>query len=325
MTRRRHPCDGRLRNRRHRTQVPGRTDCAFRRISARRGDRRRDPFANRSNGTVTVVAACGGGQTVPRSAPMVPSMFATTAASSSSKATPSISSPINQPTDYLGGSIQRGRPRQGKSPPCTPAATATVFGDQTTSSSTLPEVSGSPIAERPGPRPDWGSVYYARPDGSFIREVIHPLDAPNGIGLSPEGDRLYVTETSTGRVWRWDIREPASSITTVSPAGAAIFWLHQPAPRSSTHLRWKEWQSLRRHALQRRHHGLPPRRNNRVHALPRPAGDQHLLRRPRSHARLCDPFITRATRTGEVAPPWPRFGMELSVLSADVLASGRDR
>jgi gluconolactonase len=53
---------------------------------------------------------------------------------------------------------------------------------------------------------DWGGVYYAQPDGSSIREVIHPLDNPNGVGLSPDGSRLYVAETTTGRLWWWTVR-----------------------------------------------------------------------------------------------------------------------
>ena len=55
---------------------------------------------------------------------------------------------------------------------------------------------------------DWGGVYYAQPDGSSIHEAIHPLDSPNGIGLSPHCDRLYVADTTTGRVWWWRVREP---------------------------------------------------------------------------------------------------------------------
>lgn len=54
----------------------------------------------------------------------------------------------------------------------------------------------------------WGSVYYAAADGSGIREVLHPLESPNGIGLSPAGDRLYVAETYTGRVWQWRVPAP---------------------------------------------------------------------------------------------------------------------
>ena len=55
---------------------------------------------------------------------------------------------------------------------------------------------------------DRGGLYYARPDGSEIREIVYPLDAPNGVGLSPKGDRVYVAETHTGRVFFWKLSEP---------------------------------------------------------------------------------------------------------------------
>jgi gluconolactonase len=55
---------------------------------------------------------------------------------------------------------------------------------------------------------DRGAVYYARPDGSWIREAIFPLDAPNGIGLSPDGESLYVSETHTARLWVFEIEQP---------------------------------------------------------------------------------------------------------------------
>ncbi len=55
---------------------------------------------------------------------------------------------------------------------------------------------------------DHGGVYYAKPDGSFIAEMVYPVEAPNGIGLSPDETRLYVAETHTGRVRVWDIAEP---------------------------------------------------------------------------------------------------------------------
>lgn len=51
-------------------------------------------------------------------------------------------------------------------------------------------------------------VFYARTDGSSCREVIFPLDGPNGIGLSPDGRTLYVTETPTTRLWAFDIVAP---------------------------------------------------------------------------------------------------------------------
>ena len=55
---------------------------------------------------------------------------------------------------------------------------------------------------------DLGGIYYARPDGSHVEEVIFPVEAPNGIGLSPDDQRLYVAETHTGRVRSWNVDEP---------------------------------------------------------------------------------------------------------------------
>jgi gluconolactonase len=55
---------------------------------------------------------------------------------------------------------------------------------------------------------DRGAVYYARTDGSLIVEVAFPLVTPNGIGLSPDGKILYVAETETSRLWRYDVLGP---------------------------------------------------------------------------------------------------------------------
>ena len=64
---------------------------------------------------------------------------------------------------------------------------------------------------------DRTGVFYATADGSLIREVIFPVEAPNGIGLSPDGERLYVAETFTGRVWWWPVTGPGQV------AAAALF------------------------------------------------------------------------------------------------------
>ena len=42
-------------------------------------------------------------------------------------------------------------------------------------------------------------------DGSFIRRAAHPVLTPNGVGLSPDGSTLYVTETETSRLWSYPI------------------------------------------------------------------------------------------------------------------------
>jgi gluconolactonase len=71
------------------------------------------------------------------------------------------------------------------------------------------------LAERTTER---GGVYYARADGSLIREVIHPLTQPNGVGLSPNGTKLYVAETLTGRIWDFDLVAPGE-IRRAYPVG----------------------------------------------------------------------------------------------------------
>ncbi len=117
--------------------------------------------------------------------------------------------PGNQPADYTGGSIQRvdlesgrvetlytecnGVPLRGPNDLVFDAEGGIWFTDH------------GKTRER---ERDRTGVFYAKPDGSFIEEVIFPLEAPNGIGLSPAGDRLYVAETWVGRVWAFDIEAP---------------------------------------------------------------------------------------------------------------------
>jgi len=55
---------------------------------------------------------------------------------------------------------------------------------------------------------DRTGIHYARADGSRCEEVVFPLDAPNGVGLSPDGSRLYAAETHTGRVFWWTVSAP---------------------------------------------------------------------------------------------------------------------
>ena len=55
---------------------------------------------------------------------------------------------------------------------------------------------------------DLTAIYYAAADGSEIREVVFPVEAPNGIGLSPDGSTLYWAETNAGRVFRRDVTAP---------------------------------------------------------------------------------------------------------------------
>jgi len=68
---------------------------------------------------------------------------------------------------------------------------------------------------------DRGAVYYASTDGATIREVLFPMDAPNGIGLSPSGDTLYVAETHSCTLTAWAVTAPGVADTSgvVPPGG----------------------------------------------------------------------------------------------------------
>jgi gluconolactonase len=133
--------------------------------------------------------------------------------------------PGNQPASYSGGSIQRvdlgsgrvetlytecdGHPLRGPNDLVFDVAGGFWFTDH------------GKIRDR---ERDRGGLYYARPDGSLIREVVYPLDSPNGVGLSPDGTRIYVAETFTGRVWQWDVVRPGEVAEgmPLAPGGATL-------------------------------------------------------------------------------------------------------
>lgn len=52
---------------------------------------------------------------------------------------------------------------------------------------------------------DRGGLYYARTDGSFIREAVFPIPTANGVGLSPDEKTVYVADTLPGRLWAMEI------------------------------------------------------------------------------------------------------------------------
>lgn len=75
---------------------------------------------------------------------------------------------------------------------------------------------------------DVTGIFYARADGSSLKEVIFPSENPNGIGLSPDGKRLYAAETYTCRLQAFDVTAPGEVDDAAGPGGPAIP-LYRPA------------------------------------------------------------------------------------------------
>jgi gluconolactonase len=55
---------------------------------------------------------------------------------------------------------------------------------------------------------DTTGLFYGKADGSLVAEVAHPMDGPNGVGLSPDGRTLYAAETFSTRLWAFDVEAP---------------------------------------------------------------------------------------------------------------------
>lgn len=161
-----------------------------------------------SRGDVDVIAHCGGG---PNGAAVGPDgrIYVCNNGGFTWAEVNGMMVPGEQPADYAGGSIQRvdlatgevetlydscdGHPLRGPNDLVFDTSGGFWFTDHGKTRS----------RER-----DRGGLYYALADGSEIREVVFPLDAPNGIGLSPAGDVLYVAETHQGRLYEWPLSGP---------------------------------------------------------------------------------------------------------------------
>jgi gluconolactonase len=126
--------------------------------------------------------------------------------------------PGNQPADYSGGRIERVDPKTGAV-----EVLYTRCGEHALrgpNDLVFDATGGFWFTDHGKTRPrdrDRGGLYYARADGSSVREMVYPLDAPNGVGLSPDGRRVYVAETHTARVFYWELEAPGVIKPHVSP------------------------------------------------------------------------------------------------------------
>jgi gluconolactonase len=160
------------------------------------------------DGTVSVVAECGGG---PNGAAVGPdgAVYVCNNGGFSWRHVEGMLLPGLQADDYAGGSIQK-----------VDLATGTVTTLYTECDEWALKGPNDLVFDRNGgfyftdlgkgrlQELDRGAIYYARADGSSITTVTRPLVTPNGVGLSPAEDRLYYAETMTGRVRYWELEAP---------------------------------------------------------------------------------------------------------------------
>lgn len=172
-----------------------------------------------ADGEVQVVADCGGG---PNGAALGPDgrvYVANNGGSFTYVDAGGMLIPVHRPQDtWDGGSIQRVDPDSGE------VETLFTHGDghqlRAPNDLVFDDHGGfwfTDFGIRDERSIDVGSLFYARADGSEIHEVVHGLDCPNGVGLSPDGSRLYAVETYRGRAWTWNVTGPGE-VAAENPA-----------------------------------------------------------------------------------------------------------
>jgi gluconolactonase len=125
---------------------------------------------------------------------------------------------VTQPDDYIGGRIQRVDPATGEfSDLYTECDGHGLRGPNDLVFDSTGGFWFTDHGKRRRRDEDRGGLYYAAADGSSIVEVQYPIDAPNGVGLSPDGSVVYWAETHSGRLQALDLAGPGQKAEGAAP------------------------------------------------------------------------------------------------------------
>ena len=125
---------------------------------------------------------------------------------------------VTQPDDYIGGRIQRVDPSTGSFEDLYTECDGN--GLRGPNDLVFDSTGGFWFTDHGKRRrrdEDRGGLYYAAADGSSITEVQYPIDAPNGVGLSPDGSVVYWAETHNGRLQALDLAGPGRPAEGAAP------------------------------------------------------------------------------------------------------------
>ena len=176
------------------------------------------------DGTVTRVATVGGG---PNGAALGPDgkVYVCNNGGFVWHELDGIVAPGPQPEDYIGGRIQRVDIATGEFEDVyTECAGNPLRGPNDIVFDTDDGFYFTDLGKSRARDVDKAGVYYAKTDGSSITEIVYGLDHANGISLSPDGRRLYVAETITGRLWTWDIESPGVLAPSTTPGPGTLLY-----------------------------------------------------------------------------------------------------
>ena len=151
---------------------------------------------------------------------------------------------------------------------------------------------------------DTTGLFYAKADGSFIAEVVHPMDAPNGIGLSPDGKIVYAAETFSTRLWAFPVEAPGRlgpARHLYRPAG--FTWFDSLAVEENGNICVATLGESGISVVS------PRGRAGRVRADARFLHHQHRVRRPGHAHRVGHPVRKRAAGEDKMAAPRPPAGL----------------